>query len=178
MQLERSSRYGCANGCKVARIFALKDSPARIFSQSFSYIFYTFAIRFVNVKNNEYFRGASLIIITIRHVWYNFCTFVRTIKVIRYQRTRLHAKMRFNRVVRRSGVIISCAGSFASRATRFANKKKKLDVNNSLIIAANSCTTVKIIAAETVTKRRGSLSLRDICENAGPRVFSVSDRQL
>lgn len=61
----------------------LKDSPARIFLRASRIFFYTFAMRFysfVNVKNNEYFRSASLIIITIRHVWYNFCTFVRTIK--------------------------------------------------------------------------------------------------
>lgn len=82
----------------------IKKSACPYFSQSSHTFFYTFAIYFVNVKNNEYFRGA--------YYYYDKACLVQFLyfsshdkRVIRYryQRTCLRAKMRFNRIVRRSG---------------------------------------------------------------------------
>lgn len=105
----------------------VKKFACPYFSQS-SRTFFYICDSFVNVKNNEYFRNASLIIITIRHVWYNFCTFVHTIKgssgTVISERVYMLRCASIGLCVDR---IIFYAGSFASRATRFANKKSDID---------------------------------------------------
>lgn len=118
----------------------VKKITCPYFSQSSRTFSIRLSIRLSMSKNNEYFRGASLIIITIRHVWYNFCTFVHTIKgssgIVISERVYMLRCASIGLCVDR--LIIFYAGSFASRATQFANKTETL-------ITANSC-TVKITA--------------------------------
>lgn len=80
---------------------------------------------FVNVKNNEYFRDASLIIIYDKACLVQFLYFCSRDKRIHpvplsANNVYLHAKMRFNQGVCIDRVMIFHAGSFASRATRLA----------------------------------------------------------